>query len=194
MSLTLSNISKKFGDKIIFENFSYEFSDTGIYALIGDSGTGKTTLLRMISGLDTSYSGSIIGGGIQNTAFAFQEYRLFPHLTALENVVVANGALDDSALLEKSKEFLMKLGFTDSDLSLFPSELSGGMKQRVSLVRSFIRNTPILLLDEPTKELDESLKKILYKFILDEGKKRLVILVSHHNEDLENLNAIKINI
>ena len=169
-------------------------SSVGIYALSGNSGAGKTTLLRIIAGLDTAYTGSIIGGGITNTSFSFQEYRLFPHLTALENVIVANGNIDDSALLEKGKELLQRLGFTPSELMLLPSELSGGMKQRVSLVRAFLRNTPILLLDEPTKELDEKIRTKLYEIIKEEGEKRLVIVVSHHIEDFENLNATKIHI
>ena len=71
MTLTLSNINKSFGNKTIFENFTYEFSSVGIYALTGNSGAGKTTLLRIIAGLDTAYTGSILGGGIKNTSFSF---------------------------------------------------------------------------------------------------------------------------
>ena len=80
MSLTLNDISKSYENKVIFKNFSYTFSDTGIYAVVGDSGVGKTTLLRIIAGLDTAYEGEILGGGVENVSFAFQEYRLFPNL------------------------------------------------------------------------------------------------------------------
>lgn len=194
MQVILNNITKGFQSKAIFKNFSYTFESPGIYAIIGDSGVGKTTLLRMIAGLDNKYSGEILGSGIKNTSFAFQEYRLFPTITALENTVIANGELSDVALKQRAIDLLTKLGFSKNDLALLPSELSGGMKQRVSLVRAFLRDTPILLLDEPTKELDETIRKSLYDIIKEESKKRLVIMVSHQNDDFEELSAQKVYI
>ena len=194
MQVILNNLTKGFQNKAIFENFGYTFESPGIYAIIGDSGVGKTTLLRMIAGLDNKYSGEILGGGIKNTSFAFQEYRLFPTITALENAVIANGELTDGALKQRAIDLLFRLGFSENDLALLPSELSGGMKQRVSLVRAFLRDTPILLLDEPTKELDETIRKSLYDIIKEESKKRLVIMVSHQNDDFEELSAQKVYI
>jgi ABC-type sugar transport system ATPase subunit len=83
MPLAIKNLTKSFGDKVIFENFNYIFSDNGIYVLVGNSGRGKTTLLRMIAGLDKNFSGEITK---VQAAYAFQEYRLFPALNALENI------------------------------------------------------------------------------------------------------------
>ena len=83
--LELKNVTKSFGEKQIFKDFSHSFN-TGIYIIKGTSGIGKTTLLRMISGLDTNFDGEISGGGIQNVSLSFQEYRLFEHLNAIENV------------------------------------------------------------------------------------------------------------
>ena len=83
MSLKIKNLSKSFGRKAIFDNFSFDFCDTGVYIISGERGKGKTTLLRIIAGLDKSYSGEIKGGGIENVSFAFQEYRLFPNLSAI---------------------------------------------------------------------------------------------------------------
>ena len=77
--LILNNVSKAFGDKVLFENLSLEFN-TGLYLIRGNSGIGKTTLLRIIAGLDTDYDGEVIGGGLKNVSFSFQEYRLFPTL------------------------------------------------------------------------------------------------------------------
>lgn len=182
MSLTLKIQEKRFDGKIIFENFFYEFSDVGLYVLTGDSGRGKTTLLRLISGLDKKFKGEIIGGGFENVSVSFQEYRLFPALSAIDNVTEATGAT-----YEEAEKMLMLLGFSKSDLSLRPSELSGGMKQRVSLCRAFLKRTPILLLDEPTKELDSELKNALYSLIINESKTRLVIFVSHSHEDIKIL-------
>ena len=194
MSLKIIGLNKKFGEKLIYNNFSFEFSSAGIYALVGDSGVGKTTLLRIISGLDKDYTGEIIGGGIKNVAFVFQEYRLFNNLNALDNVVIPNGERKNANIVKKSKNILLALGFSEKDLSLMPDELSGGMKQRVSLARALVSNYPILLLDEPTKELDEGIKKILYEIIRRESQSRLVLFVSHYKEDIDRLGAKKIEI
>ncbi len=190
MNLSIKNLSKSFNDKKIFDNFSYEFKEKGIYAISGESGVGKTTLLRIISGLDVDYSGAIVGGGFKNVSVAFQEYRLFPTLTAIENVTVTTDTTDSAS--SDAEALLSRLGFSCEELKKIPSELSGGMKQRVSLARAFLKKTPILLLDEPTKELDASLRDTVYSIILEESERRLVIIVTHHGEDIEKLNAVKI--
>ena len=189
MSLKIANLSKKFGEKTIFDGFSYEFSDCGIYAITGESGRGKTTLLRMIAGLDKKFKGEIFGGGFDNVSFCFQEYRLFPQLSAIENVSEVCGVS-----IKEAEKMLLKLGFMSTDLSLRPDEISGGMKQRVSLARAFLKKSPILLLDEPTKELDEALKSVLYSVIEEESKSRLVIFVSHNKSDIQALNPVVINL
>ena len=125
MSLEIINLYKSFGDKKLFDGFSYSFSDTGIYAVIGESGIGKTTLLRMISGLDTDYAGEIIGGGIGRVSFAFQEYRLFPGLSAIENLIFTISDRKDVAVFDKCKKMLLTLGFTDNDINLSYPELIG---------------------------------------------------------------------
>ena len=175
MSLTLNKVSKKFGDKSILQNFSYEFEEIGLYIITGESGIGKTTLLRIIAGLDTDYIGNIENGGIKNVSFMFQEYRLFPTLSALENASISTGKKTDDAAYQS----LINLGFDEDDLKKLPRELSGGMKQRVSFVRAILKKSPILILDEPTKELDISTANAMLDMIRDESKKRLVIIVTH---------------
>ncbi len=194
MSLILKDIKKSFDNKIIFDGFSYTFDNTGIYAVTGESGVGKTTLLRLIAGLDKDYSGEITGGGIKNVSFAFQEYRLFPTLTALENAVIANGDMSDGELVAKAKTLFTRLDFLDSDLSLLPRELSGGMRQRVSLVRAILKKSPVLILDEPTKELDAGIIKELYNIIIEESKKRLIIMVTHREDDIKSLSPTVITL
>ncbi len=186
MGLSIKNLYKAFGEKTIFSDFSYEFEDKGIYAIVGESGRGKTTLLRLIAGLDDKYKGEISGGEV---SVCFQEYRLFPALSAQENVTEATGATDTEA-----ENMLCRLGFSKEDVNRYPAELSGGMKQRVSLVRAFLKKSPILLLDEPTKELDDALKATLYSIIKEESKMRLVIFVSHNRADIEFLNPTVINL
>lgn len=194
MSLILTEIKKSFDKKIVFDNFSYKFNDTGIYAIVGDSGIGKTTLLKMIAGLDNRYKGKIEGGGFKNVSFAFQEYRLFPNLTALYNVVFALSDKRDEEVLYSSKQLLSYLGFSDSDMNLYPSELSGGMKQRVSIARALLKKSNIVLLDEPTKELDDKLREKIYELILKESKSRLIIIVTHLLDDIRRLNATLISL
>ena len=185
MALIIKNLSKSFGNKTVFDTFSYEFQDRGLYLLKGNSGVGKTTLLRMIAGLDGSYDGEIIGGGIKNTSVAFQEYRLFPMLSALDNAVIPNAEGNECDVLFRAKELLRALGFSEHDMQLKPKELSGGMKQRVSLTRAFLRKAPVLLLDEPTKELDGVLQGKVIDIIRKEAESRLVIVVTHDPIDLE---------
>ena len=192
MSLKIKGLYKRFGKKTIFDGFSYEFPETGIFVLRGNSGIGKTTLLRIIAGLDKDFSGEIVGGGIESVSFAFQEYRLFPELTAVDNVLIASkNATDDLKLAE---DLLLSLDFKESELRLYPSELSGGMKQRVSLCRAFLKKSPILLLDEPTKELDRELCEAINKMIRDVSKERLVIMVTHNDDDARALGANEIKL
>lgn len=174
MILKLDNLSKRFDGVDIFTSFSYSFQNRGVYVISGESGIGKTTLLRIIAGLDKEYDGFITGGGVENVSFMFQEYRLFPTLNA-----VKNASLVSADNLNVASKLLIRLGFKKNDLNKRPRELSGGMKQRVSFVRALLKNAPILLLDEPTKELDEETASIMLEIIGEEAKKRLVIIVTH---------------
>jgi len=194
MSLRLINITKSFGDKKILNCFSYDFPQKGVVALVGDSGIGKTTLLRIIANLDDDYDGKVTDGGIKNTSMAFQEYRLLPNLTALENVLLANYESKNEAETQRATEMLLKVGLSEGEIDLYPNELSGGMKQRVSLCRAFLREKPILLLDEPTKELDSNNVNRILDIIRNIAEERLVIMVTHSERDIEYLNAFKIQI
>ena len=194
MSLELRSVTKSFGENTLFRDFSYVFLNMGSYVLKGDSGTGKTTFLRMISGIDNDYSGEIIGGGIENTSICFQEYRLFPLISAFANVLKVAFPTANEENSQKTFALLSKLGFTEESMKLKPSKLSGGMKQRIAFARAVLRDTPILLLDEPTKELDSELSLKMIDIIKEESKKRLVITVTHKNEDWEPLGNNFINL
>ncbi len=184
--LFLEKITKRFDDKLLLHDLSFSFPERGLFLLLGGSGTGKTTLLRMIAGLDGDYEGSIEGGGLEAVSIAFQEHRLFPALTSLGNVAEPLRAegLDRPAAEAEAKEALLALGFPEGDLRTRPSALSGGMRQRVSLARAMAVKRPILLLDEPEKELDERLRERLHEAILREAAERLVIVVTHTPERL----------
>lgn len=195
MKLTIKNLQKSFDNKILLNGLCATLESPGLYVITGESGIGKTTLLRIIAGLDKDYCGEVTGGGIGRVSFAFQEYRLFPNLTALENVIFAISDRKDEAVIKKTKNTLISLGFNEEDMQLYPDELSGGMKQRISIARALLKDTEILLLDEPTKELDAANADNVRKLIAFEAKRRLVILVSHRSEDITLLGAkeIKLN-
>ena len=194
MGLRISNLKKSFDGKIIFDGFSYDFSDRGLYAITGRSGVGKTTLLRIISGLDTKYTGTVVGGGFKNVSYAFQEYRLFPALSALDNVIFANHDTKNEENTSDAEKLLFSLGFTSEEMQLLPHQLSGGMKQRVSLARAFLKKAPVLLLDEPTKELNAELSDTVINIMKTEAEKRLVIMVSHNQSDIDKSAATRLSL
>ena len=187
MPIDIQNLSKSFDQKSILKNFSFHFEDKGLYILVGESGIGKTTLLRIIAGLELFDEGTV--SGLSRCSYAFQEHRLFPWLTALENVVFSISERNDKADIDKSKNMLLRLQLKEDDMNLKPDQMSGGMKQRVSLARAFLYDAPILLLDEPTKELDEKNAAIVRDLITENSKNRLVIMVSHQNIDTLIANA-----
>ncbi len=185
-ALLLQKITKRFGEKLLFSSLDHAFPTQGLFLILGNSGSGKTTLLRMIAGLDTDFEGVIEGGGTDTVSFAFQEHRLFPSLSALQNVseVLRAAGMPRREADAYARDALLSIGFPERDLKTRPAALSGGMRQRVSLARAFAVPRPILLLDEPEKGLDEALRERLYAKIADEATHRLVLAVTHTPERL----------
>jgi len=193
---SLNSINKSFGEKEVIRDFSYTFPDTGIYALTGKSGSGKTTLLRIMAGLEKSFDGSMEGFGRSRTSICFQEHRLFPRLSALKNLTEVSFVEDipRDVRRKSAEDMLIRLGFSSSDMLLTPASLSGGMRQRVALARAILRDTPVLLLDEATKELDSALRDTVLSMISEQAKKRLVIMVTHREDEIAALGAVRIPI
>ena len=135
--------------KEIFRDLSLEFPEEGAIALMGPSGLGKTTLLRLLAGLEKPMAGKITGTEEKKISFLFQEDRLLPWLTAEKNVALAS----DTA---KAAGWLAQMEIENAAQS--PLEMSGGMQRRVALARAMAYEGDILLLDEPFKGLDESLR------------------------------------
>jgi NitT/TauT family transport system ATP-binding protein len=154
---SINKLCFAFGDNVLFDRFSLELNaaDSPVMVL-GPSGCGKTTLLRLIAGLLTPASGSIIAPQV---SFAFQEPRLFPQLTTLENVALPLEAasLSKAAALERAHYFLDMVSLSDK-AGDYPSALSGGQAQRVSIARAFAYPAPLLLMDEPFQSLDIPLR------------------------------------
>lgn len=168
--ISLKNITKKYGDKTVFENFNLDIEENKITVILGESGSGKTTLLNMLAHL-TGFDGEITG--VDNVSMVFQRDRLVPHLTVKENVLLVNENADVSALLDS-------VGLPNAG-NLYPSELSAGMARRVAIIRAFSSPAVVLLMDEPLVNLDLSLKFSLLEKIkaLQSATGKTVIMVSH---------------
>lgn len=180
--IRLKRICKSFGTQRVLTDFSYTFGARGLYRLCGKSGIGKTTLLRIIAGLEKPDSGVITTDG--NVSFLFQERRLFDALSALDNVVLVDSSKrpKQDTILQASS-LLDRLGISAQDFDKRIQELSGGMQQRVAIARAIFFDAPILLLDEPTKELDDKNRATLRRIITEEAAHRLVILSGHEADD-----------
>lgn len=185
--IALKNLTLAYGEKTVINSLDYEFPERGIVVVSGASGAGKTTLLRIISGLEKKFNGELITPENFRVALAFQEYRLFDSLTALKNLTEVLFEKATPEDVSRCLSMLRRLGISESDARLLPRELSGGMKQRVSLARAFLSEADALLLDEPTKELDAAHVASVLEVIREQSERRLVILVSHRESDLAAL-------
>lgn len=142
MCVKLIDVTKRFGEKAVLSSLNQEFLAGKCYAIAGASGIGKTTLLRIISGLEIQDSGSVILPEDAVISYAFQEPRLFDELTVAENISVVHPERD-------GLQILLELDLSN-DADKYPDELSGGMKKRVGLARALAKKAHIYLIDEPT--------------------------------------------
>ena len=195
--LRLENVAKEYSSQAgsfkALSDVSFELENGEFVVVLGPSGAGKTTLLNLLGGMDSLSSGEIVLDGkvISNLnkkqltqyrrrdiGFVFQFYNLMPNLTALENVELATeicpNALEPKKVLEE-----VELG---GRLSHFPSQLSGGEQQRVSIARAIAKNPKLLLCDEPTGALDYLTGKNILKLLYDISKNnnKLVVVVTHN--------------
>lgn len=198
--LELRNISKKFGDKQILKDFNLIVPEKQVLAIVGPSGGGKTTLLRMLAGLETIDSGQVIyNGEILDVAelekrnllgFVFQDFQLFPHLSVLENLTLSpiyTMNISKEEAEEKAQALLARLGLSEY-AKAYPYSLSGGQKQRVALARAMMINPEIIGYDEPTSALDPALRLEVEKLILQNREMGMTqIVVTHDLQFAENI-------
>lgn len=181
MGLKLININKSYDGLSIFEDFNIEFQEGKISCILGPSGCGKTTLLNIIGGLIKVDSGIMEGFDGKSFSYIFQEPRLLPWKTVEDNIdFVLSRELSYSERKEKI-EYLLKLVELEDYANYYPSQLSGGMSQRVSIARAFAVSSQIILMDEPLSGLDQSLKQNILKHFKEIWAKdrRTVLYVTH---------------
>jgi len=203
--IKLTNISKSFEEqkKInILNKISYNFKKGKIYSLMGPSGSGKSTLLNLLSLIDRPSSGSI---SIENTiidykitnkndiiraekiGIIYQQDNLLPDFTALENIYLPSLAAGNKKELSviKAKTLLRKVGLSNR-INHYPSQLSGGEKQRVSIARALINNPQIILADEPTGSLDLETAKEVFSILKKQINSNRLIIFATHNRFFAN--------
>ncbi|MBD8080806.1 ABC transporter ATP-binding protein [Chryseobacterium caseinilyticum] len=188
------SVSKHFGGKPAVDHISFQANDKEILVLLGTSGCGKTTTLKMINRLIEADSGNILidGKNIRDQkaedlrmgiGFVMQNSGLFPHYTVKENIATVPNLLkwDKKKTESRTNELLAKLNLSPDILSRFPHELSGGQQQRVGIARALIADSPILLMDEPFGALDNITKADIHSEFksLEELKNKTIILVTH---------------
>ena len=209
--ISINKLTKSYkdnsGNQKVFKNLSYEFESSGVYSILGSSGSGKTTLLNLISGLD-SFENGTIEVFKQNLSklsveeksalrkkyfgFGYQFHYLLENLSIYENCLAANFGVDNGNI----DVTLKKLGIAKIKNKL-PSKVSGGEKQRASIARAISKKPSILILDEPTGNLDQENSLIVQDFLLDYAKENdsLVIYATHDisfaKRAYKSLNIIK---
>lgn len=191
MKIIIDNISKSFKDKIVFKDFSIAFSSDKINCILGKSGGGKSTLLNMISGIETIDSGNIIGVDTREVSYIFQEDILVPWLTIKKNIeLFLYNYYDKSRGIDILNLYASILQINDA-LDLYPNELSGGMKQRVNILRALVKPSKAILMDEPFKSLDYNVKydiMIKLKEIFSK-ENRIIIFVTHDIDEAIFMNG-----
>lgn len=198
--ISVNNLHKSYGDAVALRGISFEVEVSELTVLIGPSGCGKSTLLRCLNGLELFDSGSVRISDIElrmngashrhlpaqlrhlreEVGMVFQSFNLFPHLTVLENAVLAPVVVKKMARRaaeERARELLAKVGLSDR-LDYYPAQLSGGQQQRAAIARALTMSPKVMLYDEPTSALDPSLVGEVLSIMRqldDEGMTQVVV-------------------
>jgi len=194
--LSVKNIIKKFHSKIIVDDVSFDVAPGEIVVLLGQSGVGKSTMLRALSHLETIDAGQLMLDGapldFKKVGMVFQDFNLFPHLTVLENLtlpLVKVAHISQERATEMAQAALAQFNIADKE-SMYPTSLSGGQKQRVALARALCMQPKVLCLDEPTSALDPQLTSEVAQIITKLAAQNMMIVIATHDIGLlDNLSC-----
>ena len=192
--LVVKNLEKSFGKTKVLKKINLEVNEKERLVIIGPSGCGKSTLLRCINHIEKPTKGKVLFEGIPlddneelykiriKMGMVFQQFNLFPHLTVLENIILAPvklNLLTKEEAIKKARELLLKIHLEDKEAN-YPKELSGGQMQRVAIARALILEPKLMLFDEPTSALDPQMKKEVLELMEELGKSGLTMIVVTH--------------
>ncbi len=206
--LAVNDLTLTYQDNEVLDGFNLELNQGDIFALLGDSGSGKSSALRFIAGLDNANQGGVELDGCQlsingkhqvtpesrEVGMVFQDYALFPHMTVEKNIAFGISNRSKSEIKERVKELLFLIGLEGIEKK-YPHQLSGGEQQRVALARALAPSPKLLLLDEPFSSLDKNHRDqlvIQVRFILKKSKVTSILVT--HDESEANVLADKIGI
>jgi len=181
MRYNIHNLTKRYDDLLVFQDFQFGFSENQITCILGPSGCGKTTLLNLFAGTESFEQGKLSVPEDISLSYIFQEPRLLPWKTVRENMLfVLHSKYSRHEALEMAERFLELVNLS-AFADFYPRQLSGGMKQRVSIARAFAFPSQLILMDEPFKGLDFKLKEALIEAFraLWQRYRRTVLFVTH---------------
>jgi NitT/TauT family transport system ATP-binding protein len=186
--IIIKNLTKSYNGKIVLNNLNLTIKSGKTTCIMAPSGMGKTTLLRIILGLESPDSGTIKGMENLKISTVFQEDRLCEYLTPINNIKLVNPILTDKQILEAINSFGL-LGCEHQKTS----ELSGGMKRRTAILRAILADYDLLVLDEPFKGIDINTKETVIREILNRTKGKTIIIVTHDESEASLMGANIIN-
>jgi lipoprotein-releasing system ATP-binding protein len=212
MRIEVKNLTKRYRDAdrelTVIEGLSYAFPDKGSVAIIGRSGTGKSTLMHLLGALDSPTSGTVSYDGkaistlssderaafrAKHIGFIFQFHHLLPEFNALENVALplVMAGVGEAEANDRSHELLKRVGLAER-VSHLPSQLSGGEQQRVAIARALVARPAVILADEPTGNLDITTASEVQKLLLTMNREQgsTLIIVTHNHELARSLDAV----
>lgn len=183
--IKLENICKSYDEKTVLDNIMAEFPDDSITCIMGESGAGKTTLVRIIAGLENADRGTVSGAGV--VSFDFQEDRLINDISAADNIMLVLDKNDFGGYDKKTMRKIINENLAEV-LKDYPSDkstgtYSGGMKRRVCLVRAMMKKSDTVILDEPFSCMDEETKILAAEYIKKHRDGRICIVVTHEKSD-----------
>lgn len=191
--IELKNISKDFNGHLALQNINLKLEKKEVAVIIGSSGSGKSSLLRMMNFLDTPTKGDVIVDGqvikpknrdklCRVIGMVFQQFHLFPHMNVLENLTYSpQNILNINPIdaQQKARELLANFNIIDK-MHAYPNDLSGGQKQRIAICRALMMDPKLILFDEPTSALDPELIKDVVAIIQELKDKMSMVIVTHH--------------
>lgn len=197
--LEFENVSKYYGNELVFNNVNLKIQKGEVISIKGKSGSGKSTLLKCINRLENINAGKIKYKGIditdislvelrQKIGIVFQDYNLFEHLNVLDNLIlglIKIKGYSKNESIPKALNILKKMDLIDKK-DKYPDELSGGQKQRVAIARTLLMEPDIILLDEPTSALDKEMKDSVLRLIKELINEDMTLIVVSHEEEFIN--------